>query len=366
MQETLQQHYKQTTQSQLPEELWLSIFRLCDPSTQAKVNVASKWAHGLCLPLIYRDVNLSTHNLGIIQEPGELLQVDSLLFEGEENGLPQDADAVPRAQKRFLETMLQHKEYARYVRTLTWSLLMFNFRRESDLIRCLQSQTWRVFETLTRVRRLDLVCCNPLMPHSYDPKTQACLFPAATSIRIQGLMTDALAKAIISNGPHPERIEQLCIDNVQYWGQLTQKPLPTHGLTRAHKRLQDLAVYPPGPIRGLFTPLPHYPHLKTLYLRKVASKYETDMKWVPEADVAVYREWAKFITSVKGQLEGFSFEQSSLPGDKGIRGFGPNQQMRPIDRRFQEHMLPVFLERGWKRLKRLEIRGSGIGRTRSQ
>jgi hypothetical protein len=83
------------------------------------------------------------------------------------------------------------------------------------------------------------------------------------------------------------------------------------------------------------------------------------MKWVPEADVAVYREWAKFITSVKGRLEGFSFKQSSLPGDEGIRGFGPDQQMRPIDRRFQKHMLPVFLERGWKRLKRLEIRGVG-------
>lgn len=49
----------------------------------------------------------------------------------------------------------------------------------------------------------------------------------------------------------------------------------------------------------MFTPRPRYPNLKTLYLRKVAPKDETDKKWVPEADVTIYREWAKFITSVK-------------------------------------------------------------------
>jgi hypothetical protein len=114
-------------------------------------------------------------------------------------------------------------------------------------------------------------------------------------------------------------------------------------------------TYPPGPIRGIFDSSRCYSNLKDLFLRKAALPAVTDILWAPEADIAVYKEWASVIISVKGHLRRLTFEQATPPSGSYMRFGGSNRTRRPMDQRFHDYLLPVFLEQ----LERLEIRGVG-------
>ena len=197
------------------------------------------------------------------------------------------------------------------------------------------------------------------MRHVYVQDCPGSLFPAAKSVRLSGVMNEKLAISIISH--HPDRLEQLSIDNVQHWGlHADGRPLTdTSDGTLQHQRMIEPGIYPHGPIRGIFDSSRSYSNLKDLFLRKVASATVTDIEWVPEADIAVYKEWASLITSVKGHLRRLTFEQSMRPSGWFMRSGGGNQTRRPMDQRFHDYLLPVFLEGGWNCLERLEIRGVG-------
>src|SRR5271155_3096989 len=105
---------------ELSNELWLAIFRLCDRSAWPQLNLVSKGFHVLCLPLIYRDVDLSTHNSGILH-PLHLVTLgpNPTLIERAEDKIRK----LQKAQESFLDTLLQHPEYAPFIRALTWTLM---------------------------------------------------------------------------------------------------------------------------------------------------------------------------------------------------------------------------------------------------
>ena len=84
-----------------------------------------------------------------------------------------------------------------------------------------------------------------------------------------------------------------------------------------------------GPIRGIFDSSRHYSNLKDLFLRKAASPSVTDIEWVPEADNAVYKEWASLITSVKSHLRRLTFEQAAPPSGSHVKFGGGNQTGDP-------------------------------------
>jgi pimeloyl-ACP methyl ester carboxylesterase len=339
----------------LSNELWLAIFRLCDRSAWPQLNLVSKGFHVLCLPLIYQDVDLSTHDFGI--------RYPLFLIATGPKPTPLDrAEAkiqkLQKAQESFLDTLLQHPEYAPFIRTLTWTLMfgpeLDDQESPIDHIDHPHNQTWRVLLTLEKVQLLDLSSGHYLMRHAYVRDCPGPLFPAAKSVRLSGVMNEKLVGSIISH--HPDRLEELIIDNVQHWGlHADGRPLTTDsGLNREHERMKEPGIYPPGPIRGIFDSSRRYPNLKDLFLRKVASPSVADIEWVPEADIAVYKEWASLITSVKGHLKRLTFEQA--PSGTFRRA---NQTRRPMDQRFHDYLLPVLLEGGWNNLERLEIRGVG-------
>jgi hypothetical protein len=345
---------------ELSNELWLATFRLCDRSAWLQLNLVSKGFHVLCLPLIYRDVDLSTHNSEIPHPLHLLTSGPSLtpLYRAKDK-----IQKVQKSQESFLDTLLQHPEYAPFIRALTWTL-MFGPELDDqdspvDHIGHPHNQTWRVLLALENVKRLDLASEHCLMRHAYVQDCPGPLFPAAKSVRLSGVMNEKLVSSIISH--HPDRLEELSIDNAQHWGlHANGKPL-TDDLygNREHQRMKEPGIYPPGPIRGIFDSSRRHSNLKDLFLRKAASPSVTDIEWVPEADIAVYKEWASLITSVKGHLKRLTFEQAAPPSRSYVRFGGGNQTRRPMDQRFHDYLLPVFLEGGWNNLERLEIRGVG-------
>jgi hypothetical protein len=340
---------------ELSNELWLAIFRLCDRSAWLQLNLVSKGFHVLCLPLIYRDVDLGTHN-SEIPHPLHLLASGpnpTPLYRAKDK-----IQKVQKAQESFLDTLLQHPEYAPFIRALIWTLMFGPDPDDQDLpvdhIGHPHNQTWRVLLTLEKVQRLDLASEHYLMRHAYVQDCPEPLFLAAKSVRLSGVMNEKLIGSIISH--HPDRLEELIIDDVQHWGlHADGRPLTIDsGLNREHRGMKEPRIYPPGPIRGVFDSSRRYSNLKDLFLRKAASPSVADIEWVPEAGIAVYKEWASLITSVKGHLKRLTFEQA--PSGTFRRA---NQTRRPMDQRFHDYLLPVFLEGGWNNLERLEIRGVG-------
>jgi hypothetical protein len=345
---------------ELSSDIWLTIFQFCDRSAWLQLNLVSKGFYVLCLPLIYRDVDLSTHNSGI-PHPYHLLArgPNSTPLYIAEYKIKQ----VQKAQESFLDTLLQHPEYAPFIRTLTWTLMfgpeLDDLNWPVEYIGHPHNQTWRVLLTLEKVRRLDLASEHHLMRHAYVQDCPGPLFPAAKSVRLSGIMNEKLIGSIISH--HPDRLEELSIDNVQHWGlHADGRPLTDTAHESFTRRwIEEPGIYPPGPIRGIFDSSRRYSNLKDLFLRKAATQYVTDIWWVPEADIAVYKEWASLITSVKGHLRRLTFEQAAPPKGSYIRFRSGNQARRPMDQRFHDYLLPVFLEGGWNNLERLEIRGVG-------
>jgi hypothetical protein len=138
---------------ELPNELWLAIFRLCDRSAWPQLNLVSKGFRVLCLPLIYRDVDLSTHNSEILH-PLHLVTIgpNPMPFDRAEDKIKR----LQKAQELFLDTLLQHPEYAPFVRALVWTL-MFGSELDDqdgplDYIGHPHNQTWRVLLTLEKVQ----------------------------------------------------------------------------------------------------------------------------------------------------------------------------------------------------------------------
>ena len=263
------------------------------------------------------------------------------------------------AQASFLTSLLKHPEYASFVRSLSWTLTFGpewfgEYQDPVEKIISPHDQTWQVLELLSMVRDVDLASEHMLMRHSYVRDCPEMLFPAATKVRLSGVMDQRLVHSMISHRSH--RLESLCIDDVQHWGlHADGRPLTVLSERNALRLLeQEPGMYPPGPMRGIFDSSVHYSDLRYLLLRKAASQTVADKEWVPDADIAVYKEWAILIRSVKHHLRCLVFEQSSRPLGRDCR-----QDRRPMDRRFQDHLLPLFLESGWDSLERLEIRGVG-------
>lgn len=345
---------------ELSNELRLVILRLCDRSAWLQLNLVSKDLHALCLPLIYGDVDLSTHNFDIPYPPYLLTyRPDPPPLEPAEEKVRQ----LHKAQELFLRTVLKHPEYAPFTRTLTWTL---TFGPEVDEtgspvehLVYPHNQTWEVLLTLHNVRRLDLASQHMLMRYPYVQDCPTTLFPVAKSVKLSGVMNEKLVSSVISHDP--DRLEELSIDDVQHWGlHADGRPLTDTGeWSIREQRMKEPGIYPSGPMRCIFDSSACFSSLRYLFLRKAATRYVSDIEWVSEADIAVYKEWASFIISIKRNLRRLTFEQAAPPMGWLMRGRGGVQTRRPMDQRFHDYLLPVFLEGGWDRLERLEIRGVG-------
>lgn len=422
----------------LPAELHLMIMEYFDKPDLAALSRVSKGYNSICRPIIFRNVDLSIHNRGKVSctfsryplikwdEPSDSLQC---------NNVPPN---LQKRQEAFLSALIENPSLAQHVDTFSWTLLLLDSNRRDHLRidpfaidkkvplnpKSPFNEIWNVFASLTSVRTLNLAWLSrhlamPLI-HSIPPV----LFPAATSVRLVGVMPYALAASILL--ANPQALLHLDFDNLQQSGIIpsthidklpdnldetnaladtldqtsmrrrvprTKKrpadpipnPTPSLIIIPPHRQTRqswnNLVPFPnspwneskyfnaPGPMQNLLGALAgKCTSLKTLHLRKVGARDRFDFDPASHRkEPDIYAEWAIFLASVKPTLESLTVEQGErlLP-----RAYVAQPRVRPMDQLFGDVIFPVLV-RGdeWLKLKKLVVRGvqrwkedDGVGR----
>lgn len=406
----------------LPAELSLMIMEYLDKPDLAVLSRVSKGYSSICRPIIFRTVDLSIHNRGKVlctfsgsplirwDEPSDSLQC---------NNIPLN---FQKRQEAFLSALIRNPSLCQHVENLSWTLLLLASNRRDHLRidpfaidqkvplnpKSPFNEIWNVFASLTSVRTLDLawVSRHLAMPliHSIPPV----LFPAATSVRLVGVMPYALAASILL--ANPQALLHLDFDNLQQSGIIpstqidkfpgildetnaladifdktsmrrrvprTKKgpadPIPSLTIIPPHRQTRqpwnNLVPFrnspwneskyfnAPGPMQNLLGALAgKCTSLKTLHLRKVGARDRFDFDPASNRkEPDIYAEWAIFLASVKPTLELLTFEQGErlLP-----RADVAQPRFRPMDQLFGDRIFPVLV-RGekWLKLKKVVVRG---------
>ena len=228
---------------------------------------------------------------------------------------------------------------------------------------------WEAFQRLTNVKILDLAW---LSSDHGDPLADAWphgLFPAASSIRLSGVMSYSFAASILYN--NPAKIVHLTLDNLQQVGKSCD-----HFLYRQTNQRYDYRQFlsywnrryryyrasnrfdlfsSAGPMQNLLGPIAGLcPNLRTLTIRKVGEAYQGEFtRELAARDCDLYFELAVFIISLKGTLQHIVFEQGER-GTHPLPVIGP----RPMDTRFRFLLLGT-MQRNWRLLQSMELRGVG-------
>ena len=360
-----------TLLSNLPSDILFAIAEHCDRQDLLSFCLASKRTMQASIPRIYRQVDLSTHNRGVVACSGDELQDSDL------GPRPEHSDStrctkipvymVPR-QWVFINTMMSRKEYRKYVRVLIWTFLPQEFRTQVE-----KQAFWNLMRCLENVRSFDLADLSKDWS-SVSPRPsllEGRYFPNASSVRLLGVMEPVIAASILST-VDPSKLVSLELDNVQCCGKTaigTTMP-STPKLAACKKNVaailprftewtsSDSGILWPGLMRGLLSPLKgRCTGLKSLTLRKVGdrnSKESDVVRWMNEC-LLVF-EWASFIESVSGTLEEFMFEQGPRDEEQ-FRGTHRVNPVRLMDRLFGAIIFPVLLAGPWPRLKSMEIKG---------
>ena len=287
-------------------------------------------------------------------------------------------------QESFIATILGNPGLGTVVESLAWTLLLLHTKEangsvlldisppESISIRPIL-RIWDAFELLTDVRTLDLAWLSRDHGHPLADSYPNGLFPAATSIRLSGVMHYSFAASILYQ--NPAKLECLNFDNLQQIGKGCDHFL----YRRANQRVdyyqrpstwnQNILQYGPflpfglaGPMQNLLGPLTgRCPNLKSLTLRKVGKRHSTE--FTPEfdaKDIDIYHEFATFIDSAKATLQHVVIEQGERADSRRPPPPGHNLALgnrRPMDFRFLNIFYSHLFHGYWPRLETMSIRG---------
>lgn len=292
-------------------------------------------------------------------------------------------------QETFITAILGNPGLALLVQSLTWTLLqprskelhrnpLLDYTSERVILRI-----WDAFQRLTGVKTLDLAWLS--RDHG-DPLADGYpngLFPAATSIRLSGVMHYSFAASILYN--NPAKLIHLTLDNLQQVGKGCD-----HFLYRRVNQRQDyqqrpsiwnhmISQYgatdpfgPAGPMQNLLGPLTgRCPNLRTLTFRKVEESFNAEFTPEFEAkDEDIYLEFATFIVAAQKKLQHVVFEQGERtaqppPPHPPLQAAGPivnggppplplpaGQMVfwglpRPMDTLFLHILYPFLFDQTW-------------------
>ncbi len=399
------EHREPASLKRLPDELLLLVFEHCDiKGLVALRGVATKY-NNICRSIVFREVDLSIHNRGkvLCTFPSEYQCPPARWFEPSDslqcNNIPTN---MQKRQEAFLSALIADPSLAEHVKTFSWTLLLLDSNRRTilgpDPFKINKSvvlgpkspfkKIWNVFASLTSVRTLDLAWLSrhlamPLI-HSIPP----ILFPAATSVRLVGVMPYSLAASILL--ANPQNLLHLDIDNLQQSGIIPSTHIEdllddtaVEKIRRIRKRPAEPILIPPhlqtrqswnnvvpfgtdseyfdapGPMQNLLGALAgKCTSLKTLRLRKAGATVQSEFHPACRGkEVDFYAEWAVFLTSVKPTLVSLVFEQGERLLPRAERGQPP---VRPMDQLFGDMIFPVLNTAGsgeWPKMKRLVVRG---------
>ena len=363
--------------------------------------LVSRFVNTIAVPVIYGTVDLSIHNRGRVRDRdggGNLTHY--------QHSRSYRCDDVPSLaltkQEKFLDQVRQHPEYAGYVQSLCWTLLLLaepEWHRETRIWPLLNTgrtypllgrddrpilHIWEVFQSLINVKTLDLAYLSHDHSHPLASAFPNALFPSATSIRLSGVFDYALAASILA--ANPAKLRHLIWDNVQQPKQdrslfrQTNLRQPYHQQRAGH--WNDLTLFSgkpdfyfswPGPMHNLLGSLiGRCTNLTSLELHNPGERGprytsgRSEMTPIYSAlDEDIYFEWAEFIQSHKRTVQHLLWEQG--PHDYRIwtselLPLGSKLE-RIMDERFQRIVGPVLMNdpSSWPNLKSLSVRGFKIG-----
>lgn len=374
-----------TTFSELPADVHIAFAEACRWADLPMLCSITKWMHESCVHVLYRDVDLSVHNKGIVDDQvnNETMQIWS-----DNSDCTLHHEVMKQKQASFLEALTRHPEFAVHIHKLAWT--MYVSQDSEDTLRT----TWKVFNMMTNLRHIDIASVRDAhLLYFHKDTMPSKLFASVTSASLGGVMARPLPQLILRS---LSNLQHLTINNLQESGEFGWDTNPVS--FDANRVTAPLRIRkPPGPMLGLLSKITgNCTTLKTLTLRKVGKNVEHpfDTTLFKHED-QFNQEIAAFIKSLGPTLEKLTFEQgppafAAKPADadhckdhalswdgiaqhnhaiilseqeaaKGMGEWAPRSggSYRPMDLAFGMTILPAIVGTEWHCLKEVEILGVG-------
>lgn len=137
---------------------------------------------------------------------------------------------MQKRQEAFLSALIRNPSLAQHVENFSWTLLLLDSIQRTTLgidpfainrsvvldPKSPFNEIWKVFASLTNVRTLDLAWLSRHLAMPLIHSIPSALFPAATSVRLVGVMPYVLAASILL--ANPQNLLHLDLDNLQQSG----------------------------------------------------------------------------------------------------------------------------------------------------
>ena len=376
-----------TTFSELPADVHIAIAEACTWEDLSNLCSITRWMHKSCVHVLYREVDLSVHNKGIVDMQ---INNETVQFWSDNSDCNIHHEALKKKQTTFLETLTRHPEFAVHIHKLSWS--MFVSRDSEETL----TTTWKVFNMMTNLRHIDIAGVQDAhFLYFHKDSMPSTLFASVTSASLGGIMARPLPQLILKS-LSLSNLQHLTINNLQESGEFGWDTDP--GTYDTDRTTPPVKIrQPPRATLGLLAKLTgKCTALKTLTLRKVAKGVEHPFdNTLFKSEDQVYPELAAFIKSLGPTLEKLTFEQgppafAQKPADadhckdhatnwdgvgqhnraiilseqeaaKAMGEWAPRSggSYRPMDLAFAMTILPAIVETEWHFLK--EVRVLGVG-----
>lgn len=364
----------------LAPETLSNIFDFCTLPSLGVLSSTCKTLHAeVLLPLKYRSVDLSVHNRGRVLGTGHS---GDIRYCWSDQFPPEfDLTDLSRKQHAFLSTVLTNPYIGKLIHKFSWTIRSYcdpdgymPGKQTRDAV-WPDTHMWDAFKAFTNIKTLDLACYQETWDWAYLRDPPSPLFPAATHIRLSGVMYPEIVSAII-HSETVSNLEHLSIDNLQDPGPYGGK-WPRDSSTN---QLTDINYCPnpieshikrlPGTMRQILPSIEHKCRVLTSFHYRKPGWIHCRAGRNSIADVQCYAELASFLSCVSETVQSFHFEQgvpeAMIPHLKAgtvedtYGCIAPlSQKIKPMDERFIKIVLPAFMHNEWPRLKELKIVGLG-------
>ena len=349
------------------DELFDILLAFCDTPELLAISRTCKALHNKAVPLLYRKVDISAHNQGLLQ----FTHTNGSHYYGWADEFRPRFELAPlaRSQQSFLSAILKHPEIGKHVHEFSWTVRSNwdpnGYQPNTMIYKAVPPDTrmWEAFQLLNNVKTLDLAYLHENFDRTYLREPPNSLFATATNIRLSGVMYRQVVNSILHSVDLP-KLERLAIDNLQDPGHIGPvypyiAPGRNFDAQDLNQRTESEELTFPGPMRGVL-PLLHgrCTALHTFLYRK-PGLYQYGTTFSKSADEKCYEEFAAFIVSVKPTLRCLTFEQGTPP-PPGWPGQGVTRQRdRPLDAYFIRHAFPALMSGDWPNLQKVQILGVG-------
>lgn len=322
----------------------------------------------------YRKIDISAHNDDMIEF---IMHGGNIQYIPSDHYPPAfDLAALATKQQTFLSAILERPYKVKLVHDFTWTLRSYynpsieNHRAEEKDVIYPDTKLWAAFQKFTAVTKVDLACYQESWDWTYLRQPPPILFPAATDIRLSGLMYRQIVEAVL-NPVNLPNLESISIDNLQDPG-FTKDEYPFQE-TSNWRSVATIDNRKNGMMRDILPIIQDQcTSLRSFYYRKPGA-YCRGASGISNGtgDRQCYREFANFVEATRMTLVNITFEHgvSEFVTQRLREGtendmdtcvsHSRNQAAKPMDHDFIDLVLPTLMRCKWPQLQQLNIVGVG-------